>query len=516
VNALDSIGQMFMVDFSGLEPSSGLERLIADEGIGGVILFDKNIAVPHQVARLANALQQIAAAAGRPPLLIGIDQEGGPVARLRTGATHFPSGMAFGAAASEALAAAAAGITARELRAVGIHMNMAPVLDVNNNPDNPVIGIRSYGEDPALVARLGAATIRSMQAAGVLATAKHFPGHGDTVLDSHLALPVVAHDRVRLERVELAPFQAAIRAGVGAVMTAHVVYPALDPDRPATLSPAILSSLLRERLGFAGLVVTDSMAMRAVADHFSAGGAAVMAVLAGADIVLALGPEEAQRDALGAVRRAAGDGRLPAGLIAASGARIAGAKRRLGLPERALVAVDAVHSRVGTPEHLAVAAHVAEAAATLVRDPRHVVPLAPGPVAVVAGAEAAGADVAGAALLLTRALHAEGRDAAVVRADRLGAAGPGAVFVIVLNGRAAGEAETAAGAARVVGAALSRGPTAAVAAGAPYVAAALPQDAACIAVYGADPASLQAAARVLAGVRPPRGHLPVSLPAAPG
>ncbi len=506
-NPQDLVGQLFMLDFTGFEPSAGIERLIAEEGIGGVILFDKNIATPRQVAQLTNALQGIASAGGRPPLLISADQEGGPVVRLRAGATHFPSAMAFGAAGSEALVAAAAGITARELRAVGIQMNMAPVLDVNNNPANPVIGIRSYGEDPALVTRLGVAAVRAMQAAGVLATTKHFPGHGDTTLDSHLALPVVAHDRVRLERVELAPFHAAIRAGVGAIMTAHVVYPALDPDRPATLSPAILSSLLRDRLGFAGLVVTDSMAMRAVADHFSAGEAAVLAVLAGADILLALGPEEAQREAIGAVRRAGEAGRIPADRIAASAARIQEAKRRLGLPDRMTVPVEAVESRVGIAEHLRVADHVAEAAATLVRDPRRVLPLGARRVAVVAEAP-----VADTATLFVRALHTEGRDAAVVPGDRLDAAGEDAAFAVVMNGRAAGDAGASAGVIRVIKAALSRGPTVVLSVGVPYVLAVVPEGAACVAVFGADPASVHAAARVLTGALRSRGHLPVSLP----
>jgi len=500
------VGQMFMVDFTGLEPSGDVEHLIAEEGIGGVILFDKNIAAPRQVAVLANALQQIAASAGHPPLLVSADQEGGPVVRLRAGATHFPSAMAFGAAGSEALAAAAAGITARELRAVGIQMNMAPVLDVNSNPANPVIGVRSYGEDPALVARLGTATIRAMQAAGVLATAKHFPGHGDTTQDSHHSLPVVAHDRTRLEAVELLPFRAAARAGVGAVMTAHVVYTALDPDRPATVSPVILT-MLREQLGFAGLVVTDSMAMRAIADRLSPGEAAVQAVLAGADVILACGPAAAQREALEAVRRAASDGRLPADRVVASVERIRDAKRRLGLMGRAAVSVDEVETRVGLAAHLTVAEHVAESAATLVRDPGHILPLANAPVAVVGGD-----GIVETATRLVRALHAAGRDAAVVPPEDLRAAGVGAAFVIIVNGRAATDATPMPQAVRAISAALSRGPTAVVSVGAPYGLAGLPEGAACVAVYGADPASLRAAAQVLLGTLRPRGRPPVSLP----
>ncbi len=504
----DLVGQMFMVDFSGCEPSAEVERLIADEGVGGVILFAKNIATPRQIASLTNALQRIAAAAHRPPLLVSADQEGGSVARLPAGATQFPSAMAFGAAGSEALVGAAAGVTARELRAVGIQMNMAPVLDVNSNPANPVIGLRSYGEDPRLVARLGTAAIRAMQASGVLATAKHFPGHGDTHQDSHLCLPTVSRDRRRLESVELAPFRAAVRAGVAAVMTAHVVYPALDPDAPATLSPAILQRVLRDELGFAGLIVTDSMAMRAIADTLRAGEAAVRAVLAGADIVLALGTADAQREALEAVRRGVEEGRIPADRIAAAVGRIRAAKHRLGLAQRATVAEEEVDSRVGIRAHLAVAEHVAGAAATLLRNPGHTVPFPPGSVAVVAAEGSLET-----ARRLARALHAAGRHAAVVPADRLAAAGEGGVaFAVVLDGdRPDATPERRGRVEHLIRAALSRGPTAIVAAGSPYGLAGLPEEAACVAVYGADAPSLGAAARVLAGSLRPRGRLPVSL-----
>jgi len=502
----DLVGQLFMIDFTGHEPSPEVERLIADEGVGGVIVFDKNIAAPRQIAALTNALQEIAATAGRPPLLVSADQEGGPVVRLRAGATHFPSAMAFGAAGSEALAAAAAGITARELRAVGIQMNLAPDVDVNNNPANPVIGVRSYGEDPDLVSRLGVATIRAMQASGVLATAKHFPGHGDTSQDSHLDLPAVPHARRRLEAVELLPFRAAIRAGVGAVLTAHIIFPALDSElRPATLSPVILG-LLRRELGFEGLVVTDSMAMRAITDRWPAGEAAVRAVAAGVDIVLACGTLAAQREALEAVRRAVDEGVIPHERVTDAASRVQAAKRRLGLFDRASVSLDQVETRVGIPAHRTVAEHVAEAAVTLVRDRGSVLPLKPGPIAVVAEDEGAEA-----ATRFVRALAAAGRDAAVVPADALNAAAEAVAFAVLFGSRAAAESDAAARAVRVVLTTLSRGPTAVVCVGAPYGLAGLPKEAACIAVYGTDPASLGAAARVLTGTLRARGRLPVTL-----
>ncbi len=505
MDARDLVGQMFMVDFSGTSPTPELERLIIEDGVGGVILFDKNIAAPRQVASLTNALQALAARGVRPPLLVSADQEGGPVARLRVGATHFPSAMAFGAAGSEALVASAAGITARELRAVGIRMNMAPVLDVNSNPANPVIGVRSFGEAPALVARLGTAAVRAMQAAGVVATAKHFPGHGDTSLDSHTALPIVPHALARIESVELVPFAAAVRAGVGAVLTAHVVFPALDPDRPATLSSAILT-LLRERLGFAGVVVTDSMAMRAITDGLAPGEAAVRAVLAGCDLVLACGPADAQREAVEAVRRAVAGGRITSGQITASASRILALKRRLGLFERATVPEEDVERTVGLPTHLAVADRVAEAAVTLVRDSGGVIPLPSGPVAVVAGN---GRDTA---QRLVETLEMQGRTAAVVPIERIDSVDRGSVLVVLLDeDRAPRDAPARARIQGVTRLVLAHGPAVIVSVGVPYLLAEVPPEAACLSVYGSDPASLRAAARVLLGMLRPRGRLPVSL-----
>ncbi len=492
------IGQLFMVDFTGYAPDPEVIRLIEDEGVGGVILFVKNVASARQVATLTNALQEVAARAGYPPLLVSADQEGGPVVRLPKEATHFPSAMAFGAAGSEALAASAAGVTARELRAVGIHMNMAPDLDVNNNPANPVIGIRSFGEDPQRVAGLGSAAVRAMQASGVLATVKHFPGHGDTSLDSHLDLPVVPHSRAHLDAVELPPFAAAIRAGVGAVMTAHVVYPALDPERPATLSPVVLG-MLRTQLGFTGLIVTDSMAMQAITNRHAPGDAAVAAIMAGADIILACGPVAAQRESIEAVRRAVDRGRIPASRIAESAARVAAAKERLNLGNGAVVAVDRVDAAVGATAHRDVAEHVAEAAVTLVRGGRSAVPLPPGPVSVVALDGAPPAAVDG----LAAALREAGREVDVRPA---GAAAGHGTLVAVLGRRTDPDGGAREAVLRMPGA-----PVAAVAVDVPYGLARLPRDVGCVAAYGWDPPSLRAAARVLTGSLAPRGRLPVTL-----
>jgi beta-N-acetylhexosaminidase len=507
----DPIGQLFMVDFTGPTPSGEIERQILDQGIGGVILFDKNIVAPRQIASLTNALQEIAAAGGHPPLVVGADQEGGPVVRLRTGATHFPSATAFGAARSEALAASAAGITARELRAVGIHMNMAPDLDVNSNPANPVIGVRSYGGDPGLVTRLGTAALRAMQASGVAAAVKHFPGHGDTAVDSHVGLPVVAKTRRQLDAMELAPFRAAIRAGAAAVLTAHVVYPALDPDRPATLSARIIG-LLRQELGFTGVIVTDSMAMRAITDRYPPGEAAVEAILAGVDLILALGSIDAQRAAIDAVRRAVHSGQISGDRIKASAERILALKRRLGLVDRVSVPLDGVDALVGTAAHLTVADRVAESAVTLVR-PGLGIPLPAGSIAVVAE------DRFGeTAARLVQALQAAGRDAVAVFPDSLPQAGSTGAFVILSGperGAPAADSANQRGAgdrpARGIGIIRRLGPAVVFSTGTPYDLADVPDGVPCLAVYGSDPPSLRAGARVLCGALAPRGTLPVTL-----
>jgi beta-N-acetylhexosaminidase len=473
--------------------------------VGGVILFRKNTGEPRQVARLTNALQHIAADAGRPPLLVAIDQEGGPVTQLLR-ATRFPSAMAFGAAADEALTARAAAATACELRAVGIHLNLAPTLDVNSNPANPIIGIRSYGEDPARVARLGVSAITAMQAAGVLGAAKHFPGHGDTALDSHLSLPVVEHGRDRLEAVELLPFREAVRAGVGAVMTAHVVYPALDPERPASLSPVIIT-LLRKELGFHGLVVSDSMGMRAITDRHQPGEAAVQAVEAGIDVVLALGRTEAQREALEAVRAAVAAGRIAPARIQEAAERVLTAKRRLGLFEAARVSEDSAAERVACPEHLALADRVGAAAATIVRNGGGTIPLPPGPVVVVSGLVSG--DIADR---LTEALRAAGRPASTMAGDAIAAApGPsGTRAIVVPIGHMTSEDQLGQVAA-MTRAALRQGPTVAVATDIPYPLASVAPGCACLAVYGADPAACRAAAGVLSGALGAPGTLPVSV-----
>ncbi|MDM8532916.1 glycoside hydrolase family 3 N-terminal domain-containing protein [Anaerolineales bacterium HSG25] len=287
----EKVGQLFAVFFEGTDLTFGLDTHIEQAHVGTIILFGPNIESPKQLRRLTTEAQQLALSTGAQiPLFIAVDQEAWPVARL-TPDNGFPSlisHMALGATHSADDAALAAAFIATELRSVGINMNLAPVLDVNVNPLNPIIGWRSFGADPDLVGCLGAAQIEAYRANGIVATAKHFPGHGDTSLDSHVALPTIPHARERLDAVELAPFRAAIQADVPVIMTAHVTFPAIDdtPGLPATLSKPILTGLLREELGFSGIIATDSIGMDAVEKTFGLTRTAVMALEAGADMLM--------------------------------------------------------------------------------------------------------------------------------------------------------------------------------------------------------------------------------------
>ena len=273
-------------------PPEWVRRWLA-EGLGGVVLFARNVVDPEQVATLTAALR-----AERPDVLVAIDEEGGDVTRIesRRGSSR-PGNLALGAIDDPELTESVARDLGAELAAAGITLNYAPDADVNANPDNPVIGVRAFGADPDLVARHTAAWVRGLQSAGVAACAKHFPGHGDTSVDSHLDIPRITASLDRLDACELAPFRAAIRAGVQAVMTGHLLVPELDPHWPATLSRRVLTGLLREELGFAGVVVTDGIEMRAVAERYGFAAAAVRALAAGADAICVGGDHAAEADA---------------------------------------------------------------------------------------------------------------------------------------------------------------------------------------------------------------------------
>ncbi|HET9931155.1 MAG TPA: beta-N-acetylhexosaminidase, partial [Polyangiaceae bacterium] len=273
--------RLVCVGFSGTEVSSELRELVR-LGVRSVILFARNVREPEQVLSLTQEIKALTT----EPIAVAVDQEGGPVRRLRAGFTDVPAMRCVGAANDPLLAERTGMLLGRELRAVGIDWNFAPVLDVDTNPANPVIGVRAFDRSPARVAELGVALARGLGLAGVAACAKHFPGHGDTEQDSHLALPRLTHSLDRLLGVELVPFQAAVRAAIPSVMSAHVLFSALDPNYPATLSPLVLKGLLRERLGYTGLVVSDDLEMNAIVEHYGIETAIFRGLLAGVDCFL--------------------------------------------------------------------------------------------------------------------------------------------------------------------------------------------------------------------------------------
>ena len=387
----EKVGQLVVPSFRSIYTSSDsdvydeLTALVHEQHVGGVHVFGARQAAPDVLlnptyvratlgqplaaASLLNRLQAIASI----PLLVTADFETGVGFRM-AGATTFPRAMAFGAAGDPGLAREAGRITAVESRAIGIHVNFAPVVDVNSNPRNPVINTRSFGEDPETVGRLAAAYIEGLAAGGMMATLKHFPGHGDTDVDSHLALPVIRHPRTRLDAVELPPFRAGIAAGAGGVMTAHVALPALDPDprTPATFSAPIATTLLRDDLGFEGLVFTDSLRMRAITRMLPPAEAARRALAAGHDVILH-SPDD--RAAFAGLKAAVTDGTVGVAALDRSVRRVLEAKARLGLHRRRRVDLETLPLVVGTRAHGAVAREVSERSITLIRDANGDVPL---------------------------------------------------------------------------------------------------------------------------------------------
>jgi len=350
------VAGLFCVGFQGLTPSLEVLDLVK-RGVYGVILFSRNVESAEQVAELVTRLKR--AARGRK-LLVSVDQEGGRVARLRAGHgfTELPSMRSLGRTKDPDLARQVGALLGEELRAVGIDQDYAPCVDVDSNPQNPVIGDRALSADPAEVGWLGAALAEGLQSAGVAACAKHFPGHGDTSQDSHVELPRLPHGLDRLRQVELRPFAVLSHAGVASVMTAHVVFEALDRDRPATLSAPALR-LLREELGFEGCCISDDLEMKAVAERFPLEEVAPGCLLAGVDALLVCHTAATQQKAIDLVRRAVEEKRIPRERLQEARARIDGLLRFAGPPP----APSAIRSALRTPEHLALAARIPALAA---------------------------------------------------------------------------------------------------------------------------------------------------------
>jgi beta-N-acetylhexosaminidase len=329
------VGQRFMIGFDGFEASADVKRLIRDYGVGHVIYFARNVSGPEQVAELSRELQECAKDAGHDlPLVIGVDQEGGRVARMGPPWTVWPPLRALGRVGSEEMARKMGEALATECLAAGINCDFVPDLDVDTNPDNPIIGNRSFGADPALVGRLGAAMIRGLQGQRVIGSAKHFPGHGDTDKDSHLELPVVDSPRPDLEEVHIRPFRDAIAAGVATIMMAHVSYPDLDPDLPASLSPLVVGDILRRELKYDGVVLADDLEMKAVAARWTPGESAVLAMKAGCDVLPVCASHDAQVEAMEAAIRALESEEVSWTSMDAAGARIRRMKERFLVPYR--------------------------------------------------------------------------------------------------------------------------------------------------------------------------------------
>ncbi|MBY8913347.1 glycoside hydrolase family 3 protein [Bacillus sp. YC2] len=404
----EKLGQMLMPDFRNWQKdgqsspqaftqmNNEVAGLIKKYQFGGVILFAENVKNTEQTVRLTDAFQK---ASPKIPLLLSIDQEGGIVTRLGEG-THFPGNMALGAARKPAYASQTGAIIGKELKALGINTNFAPVLDINNNPGNPVIGVRSFSANRNLTASLGLASMKAQQKQNVATAVKHFPGHGDTDVDSHYGLPLVTHSQERLREIELYPFQQAIKAGADMVMTAHVQFPAFDDTTykskldgsnilvPATLSKKVMTHLLREEMGFNGVIVTDALNMKAIADHFGQEEAVVMAIKAGVDIALmpaqvtSLQTEKRFEGVLSALKKAVQKGDIPLQQINKSVERIISLKIKRGIypapKETSLTKkISKAKQTVGSKSHLKTEKKIAEKAVTVLKNEDRTLPFKP-------------------------------------------------------------------------------------------------------------------------------------------
>jgi len=504
-----------------------LTQYVEQEKVGG---FTISVGSPTEVAAKLNGLQ----AMSKVPLLFGADLEAGAGFRARGGyfvpnaidlggASLFPPEMAIGATHDTTLAYEEGRLTALEGRALGIHIAYAPVLDVNNNPDNPVINTRSYGEDPALAARMGVAFIHGLQDHGMIATGKHFPGHGDTGTNSHLALPVVTVSRSRLDTVELVPFRAAVNAGVGAIMSFHGAMPALDSSNvPGTLSPKVLTGLLRGEMGFKGIIISDAMDMRGVLDTYGSDEAVKRAIAAGIDVLIQ--PLDVSKT-IDAVLAGVSEGRYTQARIDSSARRVLETKRRLGLAKAKLVDLNALRFAVGDSSNAQTARIIAEKSITLVRDSLHQIPLMVDTAKVLSITLARRADLsAGNAfnselrqhLSKLRSEFAATEDAAL-NYPRLIAAADSADVTIVSSyvGQSwdATSASTPEAFTNFVRTLTEHGRKPIVVAfGNPYLLQQLPWIGTYLVAWGGFPVSQVAAAHALLGASSISGHLPISIP----
>jgi beta-N-acetylhexosaminidase len=372
----EKVGQLLMIGFGGTRVTPHIRFWIKERHVGGVALFSRNITGLEQTARFTRELHGLTDST--VPMFVALDQEGGNVVRVKDGAMILPGNMALGATRSPTLAYVAGQGLGIDLRLLGFNMNLAPVLDVNSNPKNPVIGVRSYGEKPDLVAELGTWYVRGQQEMGVVAVAKHFPGHGDTQSDSHFSMPAIDADLTRLENIELVPFRAAIDAGLDAIMTAHIALPRISesPQVPATLSTRIIGGILRSEMGFDGVVITDGLEMQGIVEQYGSGRAAVLAILAGADMPMILWTPKKKEEVYQALLEAVRTGEITPARLDQSVRRILTAKNKRGLFDRKLEPLETVlNGGNKNAVHQQVARRIAREAVTLVRNHGDVLPL---------------------------------------------------------------------------------------------------------------------------------------------
>lgn len=368
----EKIGQMFIVGFEGYEPNDSLRKMIMNNYVGGVILFRRNIKNPEQLLGLINSIKSINSVdiadtgaipaddtamrntvdtsngCGRIPIFISVDEEGGSVSRMPVQYKAIPSCLSIGKINDAELSYNIGGLLAKEVKSVGFNMNFAPVLDIWSNPQNTVIGDRSFGSTAEIVSSLGVQTMKGLSGGGVIPVVKHFPGHGDTVVDSHIGLPEVEYNMERLKSFELVPFQAAIENKADAVMIAHILMNSIDAENPSTLSKAVITDLLRDRMGFDGVVITDDMTMGAILKNYNVGDAAVKSVAAGSDIILVCHGFDKQQEAIDALRAAVNVGVIPEERINESVYRILKLKGKYDLSDEPVnfVDVDGVNEKI--------------------------------------------------------------------------------------------------------------------------------------------------------------------------
>jgi beta-N-acetylhexosaminidase len=500
--------------------------------VGGVILFRENLVTADQTSRLISELKSLTGS--KLPLFIGIDQEGGRVTRLPYG-TIMPGNMALGATGNPENAFLAARAIGEELAELGFNLNFAPVLDINSSPDNPVIGVRSFGEDPDLVAAMGKAFIRGLDAAGIAMAVKHFPGHGDTSVDSHLGLPVLLYSSKQLERREWKPFQLALSESPDMVMTAHIALPAIEPATvrsardgssvflPATLSQSILTGLLRQRLGYNGIIITDALDMKSISEHFGAGEAAVRAIQAGADILLMPDLEKSYTALVAAVQQA----ELSEARIDQSVRRILAVKEKRGLFSGVKPTVQPETKK----QRAALEARLAGKAVTLLKNDANLLPFVLRPnrrVLLLASKteqliairqeterifQTAGLSAESVAVLEYQGAVSPAHQAALTAADQ--------IILVTESADAAGRdparSPVAATAAALAGLAAQAGkPLVVMAVRNPYDIVYLQAAPAFLAVYAPVVSNMAAGLRVIFGLAEPQGKLPVTIPGKDG